>query len=217
MERRCPVVNIDSVIAAFTSDQVSNLTGLSITQLRYWDEIGFFKPQHVAENTRTPYSRIYSFKDIVGLRVISILKNAYKVTMPNLKAAATKLEKHSSHPWSDMKLSVWKNQVTWINPETQKHEAVADGQGVVFDLISVVEDMRNKVELLKVRSTDEVGKSQRNRYIAHNAEVFAGTRIPIDTVRRFYNAGYNVDTILQEFPTLERGDVEYALADVIAA
>ncbi|EGF89206.1 hypothetical protein ABI_45530 [Asticcacaulis biprosthecium C19] len=97
------------------------------------------------------------------------------------------------------------------------HESVVGGQGVVFELISVFEDMKNKAEALRKRSAEEVGKITQNRYVAHNARVFAGTRIPVETVRRFYRAGYSVDGILAEYPTLKRADVEVAIAELQAA
>ena len=36
----------DNVIAAFSEEHVSRLTGLSKTQLRYWDQTGFFTPSY---------------------------------------------------------------------------------------------------------------------------------------------------------------------------
>ena len=48
------------VFHAFSADQVTKLTGLSTSQLAYWDEIGFFSPRYAFENRRSPCSRIYS-------------------------------------------------------------------------------------------------------------------------------------------------------------
>ncbi len=62
------------VFHAFSADQVTKLTGLSKAQLHYWDETGFFSPRYAFENWRSPYSRIYSLKDVVGLRTLSVLR-----------------------------------------------------------------------------------------------------------------------------------------------
>jgi hypothetical protein len=53
----------DSLIAAFSDEQVERLTALITTQLRYRDRTGFY----AGENRRMAYSRINSFKDVVSL------------------------------------------------------------------------------------------------------------------------------------------------------
>ena len=66
------------VIAALTADHVERLTGLSAGQLREWDKTGFFPPAYAFENRLSPYSRVYSFKDVVGLRTLSILRKTHQ-------------------------------------------------------------------------------------------------------------------------------------------
>jgi hypothetical protein len=58
-----------SVISAFNEEQVQRLTGVTMAQLRYWDRTNFFAPSLTDENRGRPYSRIYSFRDLVCLRV----------------------------------------------------------------------------------------------------------------------------------------------------
>jgi DNA-binding transcriptional MerR regulator len=65
-----------SRIAAFSEEQVERLTGLNTAQLRYWDRMGFFQPSYAGENRRIAYSRIYSFKDVVGLRTLGLLRRS---------------------------------------------------------------------------------------------------------------------------------------------
>jgi DNA-binding transcriptional MerR regulator len=57
-----------NILGAFSEEQVSNLTGLSKSQLRHWNRTGFISPQFQLEgNSRQPYSYIYSFKDLLKL------------------------------------------------------------------------------------------------------------------------------------------------------
>lgn len=203
----------NTVVAAFSADQVVKLTGLTMRQLAYWDDTGFFKPQYASENRRSPYSRIYSFSDIVGLRTISLLKNGYNVSMNHLKETAEKLSRYTKRPWSDVKLAVWNREVTWIDPDTGKPASVISGQFILFELIDVIDDMKQKTESLRTRSNDEIGKIVRKRNIAHNRPVFAGTRIPVAAVLNFAEAGYNIDDILKEYPTLTKEDIEVAMQE----
>ena len=80
-----------SIVAAFSEEQVERLTGLTKAQLRYWDKTGFFAPKFADENRRRAYSRLYSFKDVVALRTISILRNQHNVPLQHLRKVAEKL------------------------------------------------------------------------------------------------------------------------------
>ena len=72
-------------------------------------------------------------------------------------------------------------------------------------------DVIKESELLRKRSPNQVGRIERHRYIAHNAWVLAGTRIPTRVISRFHSAGYSSDRIVQEYPLLTREDVEAAV------
>lgn len=60
----------DSIVGAFSKEQVSRLTRLSRAPLRRWNNNGFIRPEYpVDDSPRKPFSRIYSFKDLLKLRV----------------------------------------------------------------------------------------------------------------------------------------------------
>lgn len=61
---------------AFTADQASKLTGCTPHQLRYWDRVGLVKPSIQNTGGRPGIRRLYSFRDLVALRVVrSLLDN----------------------------------------------------------------------------------------------------------------------------------------------
>lgn len=198
----------DVVISAFTEEQVERLTSLSKSQLRYWDRIGFFKPHLGSAEGRSPYSRIYSFKDVVGLRTIALLKGKHGVSTQELQKVASRLSQYSSTPWSDITLYVWNRKVQFDEPETGKTRGVVDGQFVLFKLQSVVEDLRREADALRKRRDEQIGSTEKHRYVAHNALVVAGTRIPVATIARFLEDGFSTEEILREYPTLTAADVE---------
>jgi uncharacterized protein (DUF433 family) len=200
-----------SVVRAFSAEHVQRLTGLSAGQLRYWDATGFFEPRWAYENRRSPYSRIYSFKDVVGLRVLSVLRRDHKVSLRHLRDVASVLSRYSETPWADTVLYVLNKQVYFKEPETGRIRAVTTNQYVAIPLLSVMEDVRKGSEKLKERQSDQIGKIERHRYVAHNAWVVAGTRIPINAIRRFSEAGYSSAQIIREYPMLTEEDVAAAL------
>ena len=56
-----------------------------------------------------------------------------------------------------------------------------------------------------------IGKTERHRNIARNQTVIAGTRIPVRSIKAFADAGYSVDAIRKEYPTLTEEDIRAAI------
>ena len=64
----------------FTAQQACSLTGCTSHQLRYWDRVDLLRPSVQATGGRPGRRRLYSFRDLVGLRVIkSLLDNGMSV------------------------------------------------------------------------------------------------------------------------------------------
>ena len=57
----------------FSAEQASRLTGCTSHQLRYWDRISLVKPSVQSTGGRPGVRRLYSFRDLVSLRVIKSL------------------------------------------------------------------------------------------------------------------------------------------------
>lgn len=61
---------------AFTAEQSCRLTNCTHHQLRYWDRVGLVKPSIQESGGRPGVRRLYSFRDLVALRVVrSLLDN----------------------------------------------------------------------------------------------------------------------------------------------
>ncbi|MDX1449240.1 MAG: helix-turn-helix domain-containing protein [Acidimicrobiia bacterium] len=60
----------------FTAQQAQALTGCTHHQLRYWDRVGLVSPSIQGTGGRPGVRRLYSFRDLVALRVVrSLLDN----------------------------------------------------------------------------------------------------------------------------------------------
>src|SRR5207249_4027280 len=57
----------------FTSLQAGRFTGCTGNQLRYWDKIALVKPSVQATGGRPGVRRLYSFRDLVALKVVNSL------------------------------------------------------------------------------------------------------------------------------------------------
>jgi uncharacterized protein (DUF433 family) len=203
---------VDNLIQAFSEEHVERLTGISKAQLRYWDRTGFFVPAFADENRRAPFSRIYSFKDVASLRVLSVLRNQYDVPLQHLRKVAEKLSDLADDKGTRTTLWVWKKKVIFQEPGTDLPREVVDGQFLMdLPLKSVVEATERDARHLLARSPDQVGKISKSRNVSRNLPVVAGTRIPVRAIQHFAEDGCTVDQILAEYPSLSREDVEAAL------
>jgi uncharacterized protein (DUF433 family) len=202
-----------SLIAAFSEEHVERLTGLTTAQLRYWDRTGFFQPSFADENRRMAYSRIYSFKDVVGLRTLGLLRRQHNVPLQHLRKVAERLSDLADDLWTKTTLYVLDRRVVFHDPRSGRLQEIVSGQYVIgIPLKKIVSDTRRDVEKLRRRGDEKVGKIERSRYVSHNAWVIAGTRIPTSAIRRFKEAGYTADQIITEYPDLTERDIEAALA-----
>lgn len=64
----------------FTAQQASQLSGCTAHQLRYWDKVSLVPPSIQSTGGRPGRRRLYSFRDLVALRVVkSLLDNGMSV------------------------------------------------------------------------------------------------------------------------------------------
>ena len=203
---------VANLISAFTEEQVERLTGLTKGQLRYWARTGFFSP-HLVDERRRAYGRIYSFRDVVGLKTLGILRNEKKVPLQHLREVAKKLSHLKDDLWTKTVLYVLRRRVVIHEERTGRLQDPVTGQYVNgLALQKVMSDVTKDAERLRRRPSDRVGKIERNRLVAHNAFVVAGTRVPTAAIKRFHDAGYSTAGIIREYPDLTESDIAAALA-----
>lgn len=205
------MIDRDAVVGAFSDEAAARLSGLSIGQLRMWDRSGFVRPSYADENRRLPYSRVYSFRDIVSLRVLGKLRNELKVPLQQLRKVSDKLASMGDAKWTSTVLYVLGKRVVFTNPRTNQREEVVSGQRV-FDipLRVAISDTREAIASLNDSSKRKLGLIDRDKFILQGEPVFAGTRISVATVQRYLSAGYKPAAIIAEFPGLTDADIEAA-------
>jgi uncharacterized protein (DUF433 family) len=207
------VPEISNVIAAFSEAHVERLTGLSSAQLRYWDKTGFFAPTYADENRRAPFSRIYSFKDVVGLRTLGLLRRQHNVSLQHLRQVAEKLSHLRDDLWTRTTLYVLNRRVILHEPGSERLRDAVSGQYLLgIPLRRIIADTKRDAGKLLRRPDAKIGKVERSRRVLCNVPVIAGTRIPTAAIKRYKEAGFTVDQIIAEYPDLTANDVEAALA-----
>ena len=198
------------VLFAFSVDDVTRITGISKARLTRWDKLKFFSPEFADEDDRgNPYSRVYSFNDLVGLRTLAILTDKFRVALSELRAAHNILA-HSGgvRPWSKIRLAVANRKIVTHDDQGRPCKVV-DGQYsfIEIDLPEIARDISSKADALRKRDSSKVGVIERYKFVARNAPVLAGTRIPVRAIDSFIDEGYSDDGIVAEYPTQTAFDV----------
>lgn len=199
------------VIGAFGEEAAARLSGLSVGQLRLWDRTEFLRPSYAGANSRQPFNRVYSFRDIVSLRVLGQLRNELKVPMQHLRKVSDKLSAMGDTKWTATTLYVLNRRVVFDDPETRQRQEVVSGQRVFnIPLRIAISDTRKAIAHMNDRGEEAVGSIARSKFVMQNDPTFAGTRIPVATVQRYLDAGCDTAQILAEFPDLTEADVKAA-------
>ncbi len=204
---------ISNVITAFSECSVERLTGLTAAQLRYWEKTGFVAPAYADEDRRTPFGRIYSFKDVVALRTLALLRHEHNISLRQLRQVAKEFSHLTDDAWTETALYVLDRQVIINGPgRSGRLPEAASGQYVTeIPLKNVIADTKRDAERLLRRPEAKVGKVEQSRQVLGNAPVIAGTRIPTAAIRRYKEAGFTVEQILTEYPNITPDDIEAAL------
>ncbi|MGH6837304.1 MAG: DUF433 domain-containing protein [Methylocella sp.] len=205
-------LDISNVIAAFSEEHVERMTGLAKPRLRYWARTDFFKPSYVEDDLRLPYSRFYSFKDIVALRTLEMLRVQNSVPLQHLRKVAETLSHLTDELWTRTTLFVIDKKVVFVNPEYGQPQEVVSGQYLLgIPLQMVIDDTRTDIITFRNRPENSIGHVSRNRSVIRNAWVVAGTRIPVGAIVRLHEDGYTTEQIIQEYPDLRPEDIQAAL------
>jgi len=198
-------------IQAFTAQQVCELSGNTPGQLAYWDKTDFFSPRFTGSGTRSPYRKIYSFRDLVGLRAIARLRNDKGVPLQELRKIGEFLKRNYAQPWSSLRFIVAENGKVYTQEPGKDlaFEARDPGQGdfLVIQLEDVAVEINEKIISFKRPH----GRISKNRYIVRNDPVIQGTRIRTEAIWNYHKAGYSTQAIIEEFPSLTAQDIRAAI------
>lgn len=202
------------VVRAFTTEEAERLTGLSRRRLQYWDETDFIRPSVAARQGRGS-PRLYSFRDLVELRVAAMLRNHLPLQVLRKLGAALDVDA----PFATLKFGISASgEVVYLGADGLPEAVRQPGQIVAtYDvpLAEIRADLSGAIERLRKRRS--VGAVKTARGVLGGRAVMVGTRIPPETVARLVAAGWPRSRILREYPELRAPDIDAALEYVRSA
>jgi DNA-binding transcriptional MerR regulator len=129
----------------FSAEQASRYTGCTAHQLRYWDRISLVKPGVQSTGGRPGVKRLYSFRDLVSLRVIKYLLDG-GMSLQRVRKAIEYLRKKAGleEHLSDLKLVTDGTSIYEIaKSDGEILDALRDGQ-MAFSL--AIDDVARSVD-----------------------------------------------------------------------
>jgi uncharacterized protein (DUF433 family) len=201
----------DSIeIQAFTADRVRALTSLSLRQLQYWDEQGFIRPSLTARQGRGR-KRLYSFRDLVSLKVAAQLRQ-HGVSLQQIRKVNTHLRTLDYRsPLAELRFFV-SGSTLYFEEQGTVREGRRPEQvlaSFVVPIGVIAQSLAGQIARLRQRPHGEI---EQRRGTLGGQPVIKGTRITVASVQGLAAAGASLGEILEMYPDLTRQDVDAALA-----
>lgn len=162
----------DSRELGYRGPTVCKIVGIGYRQLDYWTRTGLISPS-VRAPSGSGVPRLYSFKDIVELRVMKRLQDA-GVSLQRVRAAVDELRRRGGS-LTDVTLLSDGSTVYWIDDDAEVIDLLHRGEGVfAIALGPVVESLRGEVVSFPAEAIgNQEGEAER---IPHDSgEVVGGT------------------------------------------
>ena len=144
--------------SGFSADVARRVVGISYRQLDYWDKTGLLRPS-VMQARGKGSRRVYSFEDLVELRVIAGLLTP-GISLPTVRKAARYVRQHFANlvrPLARLELLVdGKNILVRTAGKKDVIDATSEGQTVITVAVApIAQALRGKVtELQAPRKLD---------------------------------------------------------------
>ncbi len=124
----------------FTAQQASRLTNCTHHQLRYWDRVNLVKPSVQATGGRPGVRRLYSFRDLVALRVVrSLIDNG--LSLQRIRRAWDYLRREAGMDGELSAVRLITDGVSVFSLNGADHEvmdALRNGQMAFYDVINEI-------------------------------------------------------------------------------
>ena len=152
------MVYLKAVEIGFTPRQVTHFTGVPYSTLNLWAKNGLVRPS-VAPGTGTGNERIYSFSDLVALKVAFELRKA-GVTTSSLKKVVQFLRENEGldQPLANARLVVSGRDVLVVKNSNELISALSKpGQSCLSFVVDLPRTLGELTEIAKTSGTFAVG------------------------------------------------------------
>jgi uncharacterized protein (DUF433 family) len=197
-------------ILAVPDKRAARLAGISMRQLRYWEQKGLVVPSIKRQLSDRNAVRLYRFQDLLELLVAAELRHKPGISLQHIQRLVGYMRGRGfAAPLRELKFATHGADIYVQYPDGTWGGDPRLTQLVFYQVIAL-EPLTARIESLRQRDPATAGKVVRRRGVHGSSPIFAGTRIPVDTVKRYLREGFKDADILAEYPSLTPADIKAA-------
>lgn len=207
----------DDLIAVPRS-KAASLAGVSERRLDYWAKTGVVGPAVQRPLGPRKTVRLYGWDELISVLVAVELRER-GVSLQHIRQIVAYLREQAyTRPLAEVRFAVEGRNVYIQHPDGTWVDSRKPGQGVIAEVLPL-EPLRARVRSAStLRRRDRgAGEIERRRGVLGGKPVIAGTRVPVETVRRYLRRGAAPAEVLRAFPMLVAEDVEAVRRELPAA
>jgi DNA-binding transcriptional MerR regulator len=202
---------------AVSDKRAAQLAGISMKQLRHWEKTGLIVPSVRQQISPRNTVRLYSFQDLVQLLVAAELRHRPGISLQHIRRLVSHLRtREFEAPLRELKFATHGRDI-YINYPDGSWSGDPAADQLIYRQAIALDEVAAKIDRVKDRDPRAVGQVTSRRGVHRSKPVFAGTRIPVATVQRYLDAGYDTAAIIREYPSLTPADVEAARRQAAAS
>ncbi|NPV04183.1 MAG: MerR family transcriptional regulator [Syntrophaceae bacterium] len=153
------------------------VTGLTVRQISYWDSSHFIKPS-ISEAAGYGSARLYSFGDLVQLKVAKTLKDQ-GISVQKMRKAVSYLKKHMpdiKKPLADLKFLTDGSSIFVLTKNDREViDTLNQGQAVLTVAVgSIIEELKGQVLTLSKKRAYEVKVGKKKYPVVLHADTEDG-------------------------------------------
>jgi DNA-binding transcriptional MerR regulator len=197
-------------LLAFPDTRARQLAGVSMRRLRYWEQVGLVVPSITRRLSPRHTVRLYSYRDLLGLLVVSELRTQRDMSLQRIRRVVEHLHARGyEEPLSELRFATVGSEIYFQHPDGSWEGHLRPDQIVIVQVI-MLDALRLRIQTAAAREDSQVGRIDKHRGVHASAPVFAGTRIRLSTVHDYLRHGYDTEAIIEALPGLTGEDVDEA-------
>lgn len=200
-------VAIDESVFMASRDKAARLARVTPERLNYWAATGLLRPSVDDRLTPGRAIRLYSFTELLAVLIVAEMRSR-GVSLQHIRTVVERVRARGhEHPLTEVRYAVVGRRLYLQDENGRWEDGDHPGQGVIPQVLDL-RPLRTRIDESAKRASSSVGRIERRRGALGSQPVLAGTRIPVDAVRRYLEAGWSPAEVVEEFPLLTTEDVE---------
>lgn len=194
---------------AVSDKRAAEIAGISRQRLRYWENTDLITPDVERKISPRNVVRLYSLARLVELAVAAELRHQGVSLQQIRRILAYLRDQGYEAPLRELRFARSGQRVLFQHPDGTWEESGRPFQGLIVQVINL-EEIRHRMRERLGRREADAGIIEKRRKVQASKPVFRGTRIPVEVVRGYLEAGKSTEEILAAFPHLTEEDIEAA-------